>query len=398
MKRTDPEADLSAPDPGITTAAFATLAAGYLERWPVRLAAVAPDGKRRFARRWWGGRDPASRRQMMAFVVQEALRWGEPTITYAEGGDLFWAVPLMHNAALRGGIVAAIHEDTLFPDGGPTPIADLKHACTDLRRRAERANLTNAALLEVRRWQYAREQERAELLQDSKSRQTLGVRQLYLEAEPRLMAAVRRGDQPGARAVLNQILTQLLGLAGERFALVRSFCLELVATMGRTAVEAGGDADTLLGAGHRGLAQLAEAESLEALAPILHAALDEIVRSMQQHAHATHGIVIANALAYMREHLAEPLSRDAVAEAMCLSPSHFSRLFKQETGKPFGEVLARLRVDQAAELLARTDLSAAQVARACGFHDPSYFSKVFTRLLGVSPRAYRANRVGRSGH
>ena len=398
MANSGREAGSRAEGPGLTAAGFARLAAEYLERWPVRLAAVSPDGRRRYARRWWSGRDPAARREMMAFVVQEALRWGEPTITYAEGGDLFWAVPLMHNAVLRGGVVAAIHEDALFPGGGPAPIVELKQACTDLRQRAERANLTNAALLEARRWQYVREQERAELLQGSKTRQTLGVRQLYLEAEPRLMAAVRRGDQPGARAVLNQILTQLLGIAGERFALVRSFCLELVATMGRTAVEAGGDADTLLGAGHRGLAQLAEAESLEALAPILHAALDEIVRSMQRHARSTHGIVIANALAYMREHLAKPLSRDAVAEAMCLSPSHFSRLFKQETGKSFGEVLARLRVDQAAELLARTDLSAAQVARACGFHEASYFSKVFARQLGVGPRDYRATRVGLSGH
>lgn len=327
----------------------------------------------------------------MGFVVNEALRWGEPTITYGEGGGMFWAVPLMHNAQLLGGLVATIHEDELFPGETTQPTVDLKQACTELRLLAEQHNLTNAALLETRRWQYVREQERAEMLQAYRVEGPMGVRQLYLQAEPQLMAAVRRGDRTQARAVLNQILAVLLSVGGERFGLVRSFFIELVAMMCRTAVEAGGEVEYLLGSGYHSVARLAAVEQMEQLAPCLHDVLDRTIDSMTRHRDSIQSIVIANAVTMMQQRLASDLTRDGVAEAMCLSPSHFSRLFKEHTGITFSELLTRLRVDQAAELLVRTDLSMSQIAERCGFTDSSYFGKVFRRQLGRSPTDYRAD-------
>lgn len=377
---------------GITAEVFHDLARQYRTAWAVRVAAVAADGSRRLSSGWWRGPDPAGRRELMAFVVQEALRWGEPTITYGEGGDFYWAVPLMHNAALLGGIVATMHEDVLFPGESSTPSADLRRACSELRRLAERLNLTNAALLEARRWTYACEQDRAELLQTSKLERPLGVRQLYLQAEPQLMAALRRGDRPQARMVLNQILTSLLSAAGNHFGLVRSFLIELVATMCRTAVEAGGDVDELLGTGYDNLSELAAVTSMEALAPCLHDVLERTISAMEQHRESTQQVVIASAVAYMREHLASDLSRDAVAEAMFLSPSHFSRLFKQHMGCTFGETLARIRGERAAELLVRTNLSIGRIARASGFRDASYFGKVFRQQFGLRPSDFRASQ------
>lgn len=376
---------------------FRALAKSYRAAWPVRLAGVEPDGQRRFASGWWKGSDPAGRRETMAWVIQEGLRWGEPTISYAEGGEMFWAVPLMTNAEVWGGLVATVHEDVLFPGGSSRPVADLKTAATELRRLAERRNLTNAALLETRRWQYRREQERAEALQSFRVEGPIAVRQLYLQAEPRLMAAVRRGDRAQARAVLNQILTALLSAAGENFALVRGFCIELVATMCRTAVEGGGQADHLLASSYHGLSRLSEATSLETLAPVLHEALDRTVDAMERQRDSMQSVVIANALQHMRQRLGSALSRDAVAEAMCLSPSHFSRLFKKHTGRSFGEMLSRLRVDHAAELLVRSDLSIGQIATASGFPDASYFGKVFRRVMGTTPRAYRNDHDRRRG-
>ena len=379
--------------PGISANGFRELARAYRHAWDVRVAAVAPDGRRRFARGWWRGADPAERRELMAFVVREGLRWGEPTITYGEGGSMFWAVPLMHNAELLGGLVATIHEDDLFPDRTNRPVADLRLACTELRLLAERHNLTNAALLEKRRWQYVREQERAELLQTSKIDAPLRVRQLYLQAEPELMGAIRRADRPQARAVLNQILTALLNAAGERFGLVRSFFIELVATMSRTAVEAGAEADQLLGSEDHDLARLARVETMEELAACLRDLLERTIDSLEQHRDSVESIVIANAVTMMRQRLGESLTRDGVADAMCLSPSHFSRLFKQHTGRTFTELLTRMRMDHAAELLVRTDLSLTQVAERCGFVDGSYFGKVFRRQMGATPRDYRTERV-----
>ena len=381
------------PPPDILSAAtFRTLARDYRRAWPVRFALVDPDGKRHFASGWWRKNDPPDRQQLMAFVVREGLQWGEPTITYGPGGNMFWAVPLMHNAQLQGGLVAAIHEDVLFPGQSQRPTADLQTACTHLRTLAEQHNLTNAALLEQQRWKYLREQERAELLQTSKIDAPMRVRQLYLYAEPELMAAIRRADRPQARVAINRILIALLNAAGDRFELARSFLIELVATMSRTAVEAGGDAQHLLGTGAQSLRRMAEADTMEALSACLRDVLERTIRVMEKHRESFDSIVIANAVAMMRQRLDENLTRDGVAEAMRLSPAHFSRLFKQHTRQTFSQLHTRLRLDHASELLVRTGLPLADVARRSGFQDVGYFGKAFRRHVGQTPGAYRKQR------
>jgi AraC-like DNA-binding protein len=99
---------------------------------------------------------------------------------------------------------------------------------------------------------------------------------------------------------------------------------------------------------------------------------------------------------WLEAHFAEKISRDDAAAANHLSPSHFSRLFKQRFGRPFGDVLNRLRCDRAADLLARTDKSLLQIGLESGFQDQSYFTKVFRRFTGMRPREYRLKKQGES--
>ncbi|HAH86543.1 MAG TPA: hypothetical protein DCL60_04130, partial [Armatimonadetes bacterium] len=85
----------------------------------------------------------------------------------------------------------------------------------------------------------------------------------------------------------------------------------------------------------------------------------------------------------------EELSRDDAANVACLSPSHFSRVVKQTFGQSFTELLARMRVEKARELLTCTEKSLIQVCLDCGFSDQSYFTKVFQRYTGHTPGEYR---------
>ena len=72
-----------------------------------------------------------------------------------------------------------------------------------------------------------------------------------------------------------------------------------------------------------------------------------------------------------------------------LSISHFSRAFKDTMGTPPHQWLLRRRVENAMRLLRSQQLSLPQVALACGFSDQSHFTRVFTRLSGTSPGAWR---------
>ncbi|GAA1550410.1 hypothetical protein GCM10009789_00250 [Kribbella sancticallisti] len=88
--------------------------------------------------------------------------------------------------------------------------------------------------------------------------------------------------------------------------------------------------------------------------------------------------------------LAEQWRLDEVAAAANLDPAYLSRLFRRHTGlSPLG-FLARLRAEQAATLLAHTDLPAARVGAAVGWDDPTYFARRFRSLVGSTPTEYRA--------
>jgi signal transduction histidine kinase/DNA-binding LacI/PurR family transcriptional regulator/AraC-like DNA-binding protein/response regulator of citrate/malate metabolism len=99
--------------------------------------------------------------------------------------------------------------------------------------------------------------------------------------------------------------------------------------------------------------------------------------------------LIRKAMAYIHEHYAEPVSRQAVADHVGMSSSHFARCFRQEVGVTPIAYLNRYRVNQAKELLSAGDMTVTEIAMAVGFSDSSYFSKVFRREVGVSPSDYR---------
>ncbi|MEW6547605.1 MAG: dihydroxyacetone kinase phosphoryl donor subunit DhaM [Bacillota bacterium] len=98
---------------------------------------------------------------------------------------------------------------------------------------------------------------------------------------------------------------------------------------------------------------------------------------------------VLDAMAYVREHYADPITTRAIARSVFLQPQYFCRVFKAYTGIPFMTYVTNVRVAKAKELLARTGLSIAEVAFEVGYRDPNYFARVFRRVQGISPRAYR---------
>ena len=99
---------------------------------------------------------------------------------------------------------------------------------------------------------------------------------------------------------------------------------------------------------------------------------------------------IRRAVSLMHARPSARLDVGSLADVAGYSRHHFSRLFEASEGVPPARYLARLRLDEAASALRTTTVPVKTVARDCGFKDPSYFAKVFTRSFGMTPRQYRA--------
>jgi AraC-like DNA-binding protein len=107
---------------------------------------------------------------------------------------------------------------------------------------------------------------------------------------------------------------------------------------------------------------------------------------------------IASALrlieAQAHEHDREPLSLASLADAAAMSPYHFLRTFRGVVGMTPHQFILHTRLRCAAVRLRRSADDVSAIALDCGFNDLSTFNRRFKRLMGASPRAYRASRRG----
>ena len=91
---------------------------------------------------------------------------------------------------------------------------------------------------------------------------------------------------------------------------------------------------------------------------------------------------------YFNEHYNEPISIQEYAESRNMSVCYFQRNFKQIVKHTPMQYLLTIRVNNAASLLETTDYSMAEIAAIVGYEDPLYFSRLFRKIKGVSPRDY----------
>ena len=215
------------------------------------------------------------------------------------------------------------------------------------------------------------------------------IRELYLLHEPMLLAAIRRGDRGEARRIVNHVLVHIYSAGEERSDLLKGLLLELVVMISRAAVEAGAVQSEVLGLNFRFLTELADINDDEELAAWLRKTLEHVFSTIERQEDFTPPLLVGKALDFMRTNLHRDISRDEVARHAGISPSHFSRLLKERTGRSFTELMRQCRVDLACDWLRGTDKSLAEIADGCGFCDQSYFTRVFQDVKGVTPKQFR---------
>ena len=101
--------------------------------------------------------------------------------------------------------------------------------------------------------------------------------------------------------------------------------------------------------------------------------------------------VITRAEKYVRENYCDPnISLISVAKHVGMSSAHFSTVFSQTTGRSFISYLTSLRIGKAKELLTGTDMRLSDIALEIGYNEPNYFSHVFRKTEGMTPKEYRS--------
>lgn len=96
-------------------------------------------------------------------------------------------------------------------------------------------------------------------------------------------------------------------------------------------------------------------------------------------------------LDYIGKNYTEDISIQMLADLTCITPNYASQLFKEESGSTFSSYLTNLRIYCASKLLLHTDMQIFMIANQVGYKDYFYFAKVFKRVTGYTPTAYRSS-------
>lgn len=113
---------------------------------------------------------------------------------------------------------------------------------------------------------------------------------------------------------------------------------------------------------------------------------------VKNYSHPEYSKLTKDIIAYIQLHLEEELSLSCLASLFNKNASVLSNAFSKETGQTLTNFIQHARIQEAIRLMNTTDMNVSQIALAVGYQDFSYFSKVFVKTVGVSPREYKKGR------
>ncbi len=103
--------------------------------------------------------------------------------------------------------------------------------------------------------------------------------------------------------------------------------------------------------------------------------------------------IVVNAKKYIVQHIEEKLTLNDVAEAFCISPNYLSVLFSKYNDVGFSDYVNQSKIDKAKKMMAEGDYKIYEISDILGFESAFYFSRVFKKVTGLSPRDYIKNQL-----
>ncbi len=356
---------------------------------------------------------------------REAAKYGEPYVFRCHAGLINWAVPIKigsRNCAIICGQVLMWEIEDYFLDEITMMVKDLNVDLGEVKLAALELNYLpcdkvqavsellfvvanqimneEGGVFSEQKSMTAYQAVLSDKMAANKKLETLftfgnhGLRHSDLkDAERSLLAKIRSGDQAGAQKELDAILVQILNRNAKSVCDVKGRIVELLVSLSQVAVDEGmNDVDMQeLNSGF--YEELYHKETTEEICYWTKSIVDIYSGEMLKSRNKDNYQAARAAAEYIKRHFKEKISVADVGKSVHLSGSYLSHIFSETFGRTLTEYLTDVRVEYAKKLLAKPKLSISEVAYECGFEDVSYFSRVFKKAEGITPRDFKKKKI-----
>ncbi len=344
---------------------------------------------------------------------------GEPYFCFCPRGFIHIAVPLVHQEQFLGGLLVG---PLIVKTAGTTFDGEqfLKNHCSleDPQKFADlvdkirqipvidpiRTNYLGNILLMMATQEMENYQQYMDKLKEKMEQQSKISEQIQLykniansktnfhDLEMQLSAKVKSGNLKEAKEILEK-WQALIFYAESDMEVLKVRAIELCSMLSRAAIEGGADPKNSLACNYSFLEPLNNLTKIEDISYWLNNILEYYASSVLNLPTVSNMDTIRHAIQYMNTNFAEPITVRDVAEHVHMNHTYFSSIFKKSTKKSFADYLQQIRIEESKLLLSTTDQSILTIAIACGFSSQSYFSKVFLKNTGFTPKQYRTQNA-----
>ncbi len=358
-------------------------------------------------------KDDSPCRRNLASAGQFASRLGEPYIFLCKAGLANIALPLIINESFAGYFIAGpvimgeLRNSTTWNFAHLNDLDDTAAAMTKMfagkMKVYESNQISQIALLfynciitsvsgsddySALRNQYS-EQNQINIDIQNYKKEHVSVKYPY-DLEKVLIDNVSSGQVNAARENLAKLLKAFSILEAGDLEGIKAKALWLFAIIIRIASESDGNLNQIIDTDLDVINRISETESYNDLLSVAETLIELITKNMLTSIYSGRSQIVTKALQFINKNYKEKISLKDIETNLHVNSSYFSTLFKQEMGITFTDYLNSLKIEHACQLLSGTNLSIIDVSLSTGFDDQSYFTKVFKKAKGMTPKAYRS--------
>ena len=186
---------------------------------------------------------------------------------------------------------------------------------------------------------------------------------------------------------LTKLIESLEASSGGNLEVYKLRVSEVLSMMTDEAIESGGDTEALLRRNRESIEAVQEEQDIKTLSKTTASEAETLSKLIVNLPDQRRAETITKVKAHILEHLEDPLQINEIAEVFCISRSYLTNGFKEVEGETLNQFITRTRIEKSKDLLRSYNVT--ETAFKVGFQNSNYFSTVFKKVVGVSPKKFQ---------